>query len=127
MGGHSCTHNWSPKIQIRYFNMNFNNAFKIYGNLCKRYISNHRPLDMQEGVSELSHELMQRGETMRSYQTEHPMNSRDLTNVFDFGTGRKICTDAHGDVAQKGQSLTGAMVQRNRFYNAQNKAPWHKH
>ena len=31
--------------------------------------------------------------------TEHPLHERDLTNVFDPGTGRKICTDVHGEVA----------------------------
>ena len=46
---------------------------------------------------------------MRLYPDEHPKNSRDLTNVFDFGTGQKIRSDAHGEVAHNGVALTGVM------------------
>ena len=123
MGGHSWTHNWSPKIQMRYFNMNFNNAFKIYRNLMEKYTPNRRPLRMKGGVSELANHLMQRGEPMRLQKAEHPTNSRDLTNMFDFGTGRKIRSDAHGEVACKGRPQTGAMLQKNKFLNGLKKAP----
>ena len=30
---------------------------------------------------------------------EHPLHERDLMNVFDPGTDRKIHMDAHGEVA----------------------------
>ena len=113
---------------MHYFNMNFNNSFKIYRNLTKKCTPNPRPLKMKEGVSELSYQLMQRDETMQLYPTEHPKNSRDLTNVFDFGTGRKIHSDAHGDkVACNGVAQTGAMLQRKKFLNILKKAPWHRH
>ena len=36
---------------------------------------------------------------MRMQRADHPFHERDLTDVFDPGTGRKIRTDAHGEVA----------------------------
>jgi len=64
---------------------------------------------------------------MRLQKAEHPNNSRDLTNVFDFGTGRKIRSDAHGEVACQGRRQTGAMLQKNKFLNGLKKAPWRRH
>ena len=93
----------------------------------KKCTPNRRPLRMKGGVSELTHHLMQRGEPIRVQQAEHPINSRDLTNVFDFGTGRKNRSDAHREVACKCRPQTGAMLQKNKFLNGLKKAPWRRH
>ena len=37
--------------------------------------------------------------TMRKRAAEHPLLTRNLTNVHDFGFGRALRSDAHGDVA----------------------------
>eukprot|EP00956_Cyclotella_meneghiniana_P035780 scaffold118184_cov23-Cyclotella_meneghiniana.AAC.2 len=36
---------------------------------------------------------------MRKRAAEHPLLTRNLTNVHDFGFGRALRSDAHGDVA----------------------------
>ena len=67
---------------------------------------------------------------MRTYRPEHPKFSRDLTNVFDFGTGRKIRTDAKGIVAcgTRGRGAVEAPQQRMReLRNKQKKSAWRIH
>ena len=43
---------------------------------------------------------MQRGPLVRKYEAQDPTHSRNLRNVFDLGTGRKVCTDAEGTIAK---------------------------
>ena len=96
MGGHSKGHNWSPKLTLRFFNVNMNNARSIYESLMTENASDFRPLKMPEQVKELSHALMQHGVPMRSLKPEHPTFTRNIDQPFDFGTGRKQRSDAKG-------------------------------
>ena len=36
---------------------------------------------------------------MRVYKPEHPAWKRDIVNVFEYGSGRQLRSDAHGDIA----------------------------
>ena len=99
MGGQTKGHNWAPKLTMGYWNFGLGNAHTMYAALVKKFTPDRRALDMPGCVKILTHYLLQRGDSMRTYRPEHPKFSRDLTNVFDFGTGCKICTDAKGIVA----------------------------
>eukprot|EP00956_Cyclotella_meneghiniana_P007499 scaffold10154_cov63-Cyclotella_meneghiniana.AAC.22 len=59
------------------------------------------PKNLQESVCILAHHLMQKGEPMRkrAAAAEHPLLTRDRTNVHDFGSGQALQSDACGDVA----------------------------
>ena len=68
---------------------------------------------------------------MRKRRAEHPCNFRDLTNVHDFGCGRKTRTDAKGDIADvgpAGNTAAAALQQRERGLRAKQKRhPWRVH
>ncbi|KAL7529127.1 hypothetical protein ACHAWF_002847 [Thalassiosira exigua] len=85
LGGHSKTHNWTPKLVLRFVNMNFNNARKVYETLCKIHTPGKRRVDMPGGVAEVAHAHMQRGPSIF---------------VFDSGSGRKVRSDAQGTIAR---------------------------
>ena len=82
---------------------------------------------MKEGLQEMTHAFCQRGQSMRLQEAEHPLHSRDLTNVFESRSGRKIRSDAQGSIARSGKKpnilLRGLRALRNR----QKKAPWRTH
>ena len=100
MGGHRKFHNWSPKLTMRFFNMNLNNYYNIYKSLTQLHTPHRRKMKIPEYVKELTHALLQRGTKVRMQFAKHPKNSRDLTNVFDYGTGRGIRLDATEEVAK---------------------------
>jgi hypothetical protein len=57
-------HGWGPKLAACYFNMNLNNAAKLYGFVYKNV---HHPLitmPLKEGIHNLTHSLLQRGDPM---------------------------------------------------------------
>ena len=126
MGGHSKGHNWSPKLTMRFFNMNLNNAHLIYKLLTGRHTPLRRTVTMEEGVKELAHTLMQRGESVRVQEPEHPQFTRDLTSVFDTGSGRRVRSDAKGVVASStAQPRISKRVAALR--QKQKRLPWRKH
>ena len=126
MGGHSKTHNWAPKLTMRYFNMNMNNAFQVYCLLVKKHTPTRRVLAMPEAINELAHALMQCGEAMRTRKAEHPMHLRDMTNVFDHGTGRAVRSDAKGFIARRTVQLPTTNTI-SHLLEKQKKEPWRKH
>jgi hypothetical protein len=99
MGGQSKGHNWAPKLLMRFWNFNLGNSHQMYEALCKEHTPFRKRMDMDECVNMLAHYLMQMGPSMRKQLAEHPKPTRDLTNIFDFGTGRKIRSDAKGEIA----------------------------
>ena len=127
MGGHSKGHNWSPKLTLRFFNINMNNGTSVYENLLAEHSSDCRPLKMPEQVKELAHTLMQRGPPMRTKNPEHPSFTRDISQPFDFGTGRKQRSDAKWRRApttiRAGRKVTQIQTLRKR----QKRATWRHH
>jgi hypothetical protein len=58
-------HGWGPKLAARYFNMNLNNTAKLYHRLVYKKV--HHPLipmPLKEGIHNLTHSLLQRGDSM---------------------------------------------------------------
>ena len=100
MGGHNKGYNWSPKLIMRFFNMNMNNYYNIYKLLTQLHTPYRRKMKTPEYVKELTHALLQRGPKVCIQAGEHPKHSQDLTNVFDYGRGRGIRSDASGEVAK---------------------------
>ena len=65
---------------------------------------------------------------MRMQRAEHPLHERDLTDVFDPGTGRNIRTDAHAEVATSFVDTTvKAMTPKRGISLIQKKSPWRIH
>eukprot|EP00956_Cyclotella_meneghiniana_P001713 scaffold1870_cov73-Cyclotella_meneghiniana.AAC.4 len=131
MGGQSKGHNWAPKLCMRYFNFGLGNAHTMYAALVKQHTPDRRVQKMAECLCSLTHSLLQRGQPMRKRAAEHPNNVRDLTNVYDFGCGRKTRTDAKGDiaaVAPAGVAGAAAPAQRERqLRTKQKRHPWRVH
>ena len=76
IGLESHKHGWSPKLALRLFNMNLNNAYKIYEWLIVEYTPNRRFLSIGEAVKEAAHAFLQKGPTMRTQSPEHPSPSQ---------------------------------------------------
>ena len=99
MGGHSKTHNWTPTLTMRYFNMTFNNLMEIYNVLMVEHTPYQRQLEMPDCISELLHALMQHGKDMRVRAPDHPDHKRDVKNALTLDRCRKFAR------IQKGLSL----------------------
>lgn len=60
------------------------------------FTPNKRVLGSKECMADLAHHLFSIGEPMCSFIPKHPPVLRDLTRVFNSGSGRKIRSDARG-------------------------------
>ena len=116
---------------MRYFNFGMGNAHTYYAALVKQHTTERRIQKMSECMCSLAHSLMQRGLPMRKRAAEHPNNIRDMTNVYDFGCGRKTRTDAKGEIAafaSGGNIGAQAPEQRERELKVkQKKHAWRVH
>ena len=125
-GGKSRTHNWSPKLVFRLWNMSMHNAYKIYSALHKQYTPDRKRLSMkQQCMKELTFDLLQRGDSMRERKAEHPGNTVDLSQILGWTAGRKTRSDAKrmpppAETTTQVQELSRLEELRNR----QKKAPW---
>ena len=127
IGGHSKGHNWSPKLAMRFFNMNIKSAYKIYKLLTQLHTPHHRKTKMPECVKELMHSLLQRGPKVCMQAAKHPKHSRDLEKFFDCGTGWGIRSDSAEEV-DKPASEKHRITKRLLFLKTQQKkAPWLRH
>ena len=61
LGGESHSHGWSPKLVARLFNMNLNNAYKIYCTLIGNEARTYDPKPMRECIQAAAHALLQQG------------------------------------------------------------------
>jgi len=127
LGGQSRSHNWSPKLVMRLFNMSKNNAYKIYDALVEKYTLGRRYLDMGETVREIEHAFFQRRDSMRSQRAEHPLWLRDLSYVFGWFIGRKMRSDAQRRISGSDCQPTRAAKRLSTLYNKQKKVPWRMH
>ena len=66
IGGGSKKHGWSPKLAARLFNMNLNNAYKIYTTLYAKHHPGCKPMEMRDCVIDLTHSLLQQGQYCRT-------------------------------------------------------------
>ena len=131
LGGQTKGHNWAPKLVMRFFNMCMGNAHTMYSALVKEHTPSRVLLKMKECVNMLAHHFMQTGPPIRKRKAQHPIPSRDLTNILDFGCGRKHRSDAKGEIADvtpRGNVGAAAPEQRLRELHAkQSKHPWRMH
>ena len=113
MGGNSPTHNWSPKLVFRLWNMSMHNAYKIYSALNKQYTPNQKRLSMKQCVKELTFDLLQRGDSMRERKAEHPGYTVDLSM-------RTVCAGGgHGPILLgKSEAGGGSIVSTQRPTNS---------
>ena len=96
LDGQSRMHGWTPKLSSRLFNMNFNNAYRIYLALMEKHNSGRNLVSMAKGVKEATHALLQRGSTTRTRALDHPSPVRDMRNVHNIGCGKRRRSDAKG-------------------------------
>jgi hypothetical protein len=95
MGGKTRTHNWTPKLVFRFYNMAMNNTHNIYKALVmEEEDANHICLSMGDSIKELSHTLCQRGENTRTHTPSHLLHQRDMARFYGFETGTRICSNA---------------------------------
>eukprot|EP00956_Cyclotella_meneghiniana_P004248 scaffold5201_cov42-Cyclotella_meneghiniana.AAC.2 len=128
LGRQTKGHNWAPKLVMRFFNMCMGNAHTMYSALVKKHTPSRVLLKMKECVNMLAHHFMQTGPPIRKRKAQHPIPSRDLTNILDFGCGRKHRSDAKGEIADvtpRGNVGAAAPEQRLQELHAkQHKHPW---
>ncbi|KAL7540063.1 hypothetical protein ACHAXR_010796 [Thalassiosira sp. AJA248-18] len=60
IGFESHSHGWTPKLAFRFFNMNLNNAYRIYEELITKHTPERRFLDRSESVELVCDSLMKR-------------------------------------------------------------------
>jgi hypothetical protein len=87
-------HGWGPKLAARYFNININNAYKVFCYLYKKYHPANVVMELKNCVHNLTHSLLQRGEDMRKRKSPPPPSaSKDIT-TSSSQEGRKVRTDS---------------------------------
>jgi hypothetical protein len=57
-------HGWGQKVAARNFDMNLNNTSKLYGFIYKRVHPSLIPMPLKEGIHNLAHSLLKRGDPM---------------------------------------------------------------
>ena len=120
--GQSKCHNWSPKINKRYFNIHDGNASLYYKRACALYTPDKRRLGTKEQMADLAHYLCTCGESMRSYVPRHPTVLRDLSRVFNSGAGRRFKNTVTG--ITHGPAMTKVARIRTLRYKQQHRSPW---
>ena len=100
----------------------------MYKALVQQHTPNCQHFTMQEDVFEATHALLQKGEPMRTQAAQHPDSKRCLTKMWCTGSGRKLRTDAKGDVASFGRARLGsAILSHLRLKRRQQMETWRHH
>jgi hypothetical protein len=83
-------HGWGPKLAARYFNMNLNNAYKVYCCLYKKYHPGRDPMKLKDCINNLTHSLLQQGPSMRERGVGAPPNPVKNLETSSSGEGKRI-------------------------------------
>jgi len=87
-------HGWAPKLAARYFNMNLNNAYKLYCVIYKMVHPGRKEMPLKECIHNLTHSLLQRGDPMwRRDFGARPSATKDITTSTSVD-GRSIRSDS---------------------------------
>jgi hypothetical protein len=86
-------HGWQPKLAARYFNMNANNAYKIYCCLYREHHSGRDPMELRDCITNLTHSLLQQGPKMRQRGTRAPPSATKNLETTSSGEGRSVRSD----------------------------------
>ena len=139
-------HGWGPKLAARYFNININNAYKIYTSLYTKHHNAKDLMPLKECINNLTHSLLQQGDDMRKRGVGAPSSAvKDLTTSIS-GDGYKLRTDskrqefiptrAHGEGAVHActaRTPTCAVTARDLLYQQatfqklKKQHPWRRH
>jgi hypothetical protein len=134
--GQSKKHNWSPKLGLRFFNVNTGNASLYYQRLCALYTPDRRIIPSRERMAALAHTLCQRGSPMRSCSVIHPPVYRNMACVFNGDVGKKMRMDAQGMISRSviptqgsraSRVLAAVAIMKANRYRQQKRSPWRKH
>jgi hypothetical protein len=87
-------HGWPPQLAARYFNMNINNSKKVFGFLYKKYHPTQVVMPLKEGIHNLTHSLLQRGDDMRLRKCGPPPSATKDIATSSSQEGRKVQTDS---------------------------------
>jgi hypothetical protein len=88
-------HGWPPKLAARFFNMNSNNAYKIFVALHERCHRGRDPMPMRECMNNLTHSLLQQGLEIRLRGVGAPPQATKNLDSTASGDGRKVRTDSN--------------------------------
>ena len=135
LGSESHKHGWSPKIASRLFNMNLNNAYRIYQAMVSSKFYN--PKTLREGTIELTQKLLNEGPKLRKRNPgpaptgllDSPpgrKKRKDAKNQFVMvsPTGRNHPSTPHTSTSVK---RTTSYMQQKRFKHTIKKEPWRSH
>jgi hypothetical protein len=87
-------HGWGPKLAACCFNMNTNNAYKVYCCLYKMYHPGRDPMKLKDCINNLTHSLLQQGPTMRQRGVGAPPSATKNLETSCSGEGRSIRSNA---------------------------------
>jgi hypothetical protein len=87
-------HGWPPQLAARYLNMNINNSKKAFGFLYKKYRPTQVVMPLKEGIHNLTHSLLQRGDDMRLRKCGPPPRATKDITTSSSQEGRKVRTDS---------------------------------
>ena len=99
-------HNWAPKLSLRFYNFNENNAYQLY---CAMHRTVHGSrnsnsiLSYEDCIQELMHANLKAGNPVRQQKAEHPPAVMDITHVHNKLIGRRIRSDRKNDNPTGGQ------------------------
>jgi hypothetical protein len=88
-------HGWPPKLPARFFNMNSNNAYKVYVCLHNKYHRGRDPMPLRECINNLTHYLLQQGLDMRRRGYGAPPSATKDVTTSSSGEGRSIRSDSN--------------------------------
>jgi hypothetical protein len=87
-------HGWGLKLAARYFNMNINNAYKVYCYLYKKHHPDEVVMPLKDCIHNLTHSLLQRGYEMRQRGYGAPSNPTKDISSSTSSDGRSIRKDS---------------------------------
>ena len=87
-------HGWPPKLAARFFNMNTNNAYKVYVCLHKKYHRRRKPMEIRDCINNLTHSLLQQGLEIRQRGVGAPPSATKNLDSTTSGDGRSVRSDS---------------------------------
>jgi hypothetical protein len=81
---------WPPKLAACYFNMNSNNAYKVYVCLHTKHHRGRDPMPLRECINNLTHPFLQQGLDMRQRGYGAPPSATKDISTSSSGEGRSI-------------------------------------
>jgi hypothetical protein len=84
-------HGWGPKLAACYFNMNLNNAYKIYCSLYNKHHPGRDQMEMRDCIKNLTHSVLQQGPDMRQQGVGAPPRASNMIPVIRYFRGTRYC------------------------------------